>query len=105
MKTLLISLLMLTASSACTWVELNNLGRDVSIVTSGEINSCERIGDVSAKTRYQLIGSSSRDTEKVATELSVLARNAAAKINANTLVPTSPPSNGEQVFQAFHCPK
>ncbi|MFT5116704.1 MAG: hypothetical protein ACI9NY_000226 [Kiritimatiellia bacterium] len=104
MKTMLISLLVITASSACTWVELNDLGRNVAIVTSNEVRHCKSIADVSAKTRNQLIGDSTRNTDKVATELSILARNAAAKINANTIVAVSPPRNGEQVFQVFNCP-
>jgi hypothetical protein len=105
MKTIVFSLFILTVSSACTWVELNDLGRNVAIVTSDSIGHCESIGDVNAKTRHELIAGSKRSAEKVATELSVLARNAAAKINANTIVAISPPNDGAQVFQAFYCPK
>ena len=104
-ETIVISLFILTVSSACTWVELNDLGRNVAIVTSDNIGHCESIGDVSAKTLHELITGSKRSAEKAAAELSVLARNAAAKINANTIVATSPPNGGVQVFQVFYCPK
>ncbi len=90
--------------SACTWVELNNAGKRVTIGTEKSITNCKKVGDVNAKTRYALIAGAPRSEEKVRYELSVLARNEAAKIGANTLTPSTPANNGQQSFVAYLCP-
>jgi hypothetical protein len=103
MKLFIISSILLI-TSACTWVELNDRGKNVVLATSGDVLSCKKIGNVTAKTRSNIISDAPRDVEKVALELSILARNEAAKIDANTIVPSQAPINGSQLFNAYYCP-
>ena len=90
--------------SACTWVELNESGQRVRLATNNEVASCQKIGNVSAKTRNAIIKGSARGAERVAKELTTLARNEAATINANTIVAASPIEKGSQTFYAYQCP-
>jgi hypothetical protein len=90
--------------SACTWVTLSDEGQQVNIATANDIQYCSKIGQVTAKTRATLLLNSKRNADKIAAELSVLARNEATKIKANTLVPLQAPNDkGEQLFNAYRC--
>lgn len=94
----------LLSTTACTWVSLSEKGAQVTISNSNNVVLCQRLGSVNAKTRATLLFSAKRNEEKIATELSVLARNEATKMNADTLVAESPPNEkGEQRFIAYRC--
>jgi hypothetical protein len=104
MKLIAISLLSITLS-ACTWVELNSKGRGVVIrQQTDSIDGCQRIGTVTAKTRASIVAGTSRGDKKIAEELSILARNEAATLNANTIVANNNISDGQQSFIAYSCP-
>jgi predicted GH43/DUF377 family glycosyl hydrolase len=104
MKILAISCLAVTIS-ACTWVTLSNEGQRVTIASNEDVRHCSKVGRVTAKTRATLLLNAKRNTKKMAAELSVLARNEASKISANTIVAVQAPnSNGEQQFNAYDCP-
>ena len=104
MKLVAISLLSITLS-ACTWVELNSQGRGVAIrQQTHSIDGCQRVGTVSAKTRASIVAGTTRNNDTIAKELSILARNEAAALNANTIVAQSSIDNGQQSFIAYNCP-
>lgn len=97
--------LILFSVTACTWVELNSAGRNVSLQDSDNLNqTCQRLGTVNAKTRASVVFGTGRDNKKIKHELAVLARNEAAKLNANTIVAKTQAENGEQSFIAYRCP-
>lgn len=103
MKLLSIATILLS-TSACTWVSLSEKGSQVTIANTNDVAHCQRIGRVNAKTRATLLLSAKRDDEKIATELSVLARNEATKMRADTLVAEAAPNDkGEQSFVAYRC--
>ena len=98
-------ILVLINISACTWVELNASGKQVQIKELvSDAENCQRVGTVNATTRSYLIADADRDAEKIANELSILARNEAATIYANTIVPSRKPEKGQQFFTAYRCP-
>ena len=98
---LLASILLLT--TACSWVTLNEQGKKVTIANKQDVQACQKVGRVFAKTRSNIVADAERNAKKVAMELSILARNEAAKIHADTIVAVTPPANGEQSFLAYHC--
>ncbi|ODS24830.1 hypothetical protein AB835_01915 [Candidatus Endobugula sertula] len=100
------SLLIIAGSlliSACTWVELSEQAKTVKLVNSNEVVHCKKVGNISAKTRTKIIGNSNRSQKKTTQELTVLARNEAVKIDADRIVASSQPKNGEQTFKAYRC--
>ena len=97
--------LILLSITACTWVELTTAGSNVVLKTSDNLNqACQRLGTVNAKTSASLVAGTSRDNKKVKEEITILARNEAARLNANTIVAQTEAKDGEQSFIAYRCP-
>lgn len=95
--------MVLALLSSCTWVELNDSAKDVVITHREQVSHCRSVGNIRAKTRHQLPGQWPRNAKKIESELSILARNEALTLGANTLVANNPASEGEQSFSAFIC--
>ncbi|MCR9259234.1 MAG: DUF4156 domain-containing protein [Pseudomonadaceae bacterium] len=94
----LISILLL---AGCTFVQLSDAGAGVAQLGSGDVANCESKGVVSTQTRAKVVVS--RSEEAVREELTVMARNEAAKLGANAIVPIARPEDGAQSFRAFLC--
>ncbi|MFT7386859.1 MAG: hypothetical protein ACI8VC_000094 [Candidatus Endobugula sp.] len=95
----------LSAVTACTWVELKPEGRSVTLKYNKDLHQdCERLGTVNAKTRASVVLGSQREGKKIAAELTTLARNEATRLDANTVVANTPVENGEQSYIAYRCP-
>ena len=94
----LISILLL---AGCTFVQLSDAGAGVAQLGSGDVANCESKGVVSTQTRDKVVVS--RSEEAVREELTVMARNEAAKLGANAIVPIARPEDGAQSFRAFLC--
>ena len=95
---LLIMTLFLTG---CSFVQLSDGGRGVIQAGAGDVANCQAVGVVSATTQSRVV--LERGTEKIAEELIVLARNQAADLGANAVVPIGPVDNGAQSFRAYRC--
>ncbi len=87
--------------SACSFVQLSDAGAQVAQLGSADVANCTSIGEVSSRTRDKVV--ISRGNAKVQEELLVLARNEAAGLGANAIVPVGTPENGEQRFRAYRC--
>ncbi len=85
----------------CTWVRLDQGGKNVQIGYAGDVHNCQKLGVVSARTQDQVI--LERNESKVQKELYTLARNDAAKMGATNLVQHSLPKDGRQAFTAYRC--
>ncbi|MFK7897761.1 MAG: DUF4156 domain-containing protein [Myxococcota bacterium] len=104
-STALLLLLLLGGSSAgCTWVPLTPAGGAVGVAApETNLDGCERVGAVTAQTKAR-VGFITRGEEKVIEELRTLARNDAAEMGAQLVVPEGPPSaEGRQRFAAYRC--
>lgn len=88
--------------SACTWVNENTDGRDVSVSTPQRIGSCQKSGDINVSVAAK-IGFINRSSKKIQEELLVLARNEAIKLRADTIVAVDKPSKGAQQYTAYDC--
>ncbi len=87
--------------AGCTFVQLSDAGAGVAQLGSGDVANCESKGVVSTQTRAKVV--ISRSEEAVREELTVMARNEAAKLGANAIVPIAQPEDGAQSFRAFLC--
>ena len=100
-KAFLVSCAVLILSS-CTWVKVNSKGDAVRLVpTNKYVAQCKNLGKVIAKVVSQIIFERNRD--KVAEELANMARNEAANMGADTIVPISEIVDGRRVFGAYQC--
>lgn len=90
--------------SGCSWVELRPEAVDVSVVTSDAVEQCSYKGIVQAQTKAS-VGFYERSAETIQKELTTLARNQAAVLGANRLVPDSViNTDGSQRFKSYLCP-
>ena len=85
----------------CTWVKLTEAGAGVAQADAADVTGCRQVGTVSAQTRDKVL--IKRGGPKVREELLVLARNKAADLGGDTIVPQGPPEGGSQDFRVFAC--
>lgn len=90
--------------AACTWVEPTVSGNAVRVAYDGKVAGCRDAGTV-AVTVADKIAFYHRNEYKVADELETMARNEAANLPADTIVPRTEPKDGSQRFQAYVCGK
>jgi len=99
------SLLLIAAAlglMACSWVTLTPQGDKVRVLSQAEVASCKKIGKTTATVADKVIGLERK--EKIIQEnLDVLARNAAADMGGDTIVPISPIQEGKQTFAVYRC--
>jgi hypothetical protein len=88
--------------SACTWVPLTPEGEQVTVVTAAHVTTCERVGKTNAKTTDR-VGAVARSVDKVKEEVTALARNEAAKMGGDSVVPVGEIEDGRQVFEVYRC--
>jgi hypothetical protein len=88
---------------ACTWVRLTEQGKGVRMVQASEAESCRKIGYATAQTtdRFAIFA---RTDRKIDEEIGFLARNEAAKMGGNAIVPSGARSDGRQAFEVYRCP-
>jgi hypothetical protein len=89
---------------ACTWVKLSEEGQAVRVAKQGEVASCEAKGRTHAQTTDRVVIFARRD-QPIQLELESLARNEAALMGGDTIVPATPIESGRQTFEVYHCAK
>jgi hypothetical protein len=89
-------------AGGCTWVKLTSPGEGVRVGTAAEVASCQKLGATHSKTSSRIIFS--RSPQKIDAEVETLARNEAADMGGNTIVPQGPTSSeGRRSFDVYHC--
>ena len=97
------SLLVLIGLAGCTWVKLTSEGEKVAMVNSAD-PACNKLGTTTSIGRSE-VASIERNQAKVATELETLARNHAAGMGGNTILPAGPVTEeGQRTFTVYDCP-
>ena len=87
--------------SGCTFVELSDQGALVKQGTEEGIVNCELVAEVSSQTKDKIL--IDRSDTSVRGELAILARNKAAEMGANVIVPSTTRDGGVQGFKAYLC--
>jgi Domain of unknown function (DUF4156) len=89
--------------SACTWgIKLDDAAKNVHTAWNGDVSGCRDMGKVTVSVMDR-VGPVDRNDIKVRDELEVMARNEAAKMNADTIKALSDPTDGSQPWGAYLC--
>lgn len=103
MKFLATAVLGIFLVSGCTWVKPTPGGYQVRMASSSaEIADCRKIGNTSVSL-LDRVGYFKRSRKKVEDELSILARNSAAEMGGDTILPISEIFQGERSFAVYRC--
>ena len=101
MRKIVLSLIV-SLSTACTWVPLSGDGQDVQILPNNEVIDCDRVGNTKATVLRKLWIVPRRDAA-VEHELETLARNEGAKLGGNTVTPMGSEKDGKRAYAVYVC--
>ena len=87
---------------ACTWVPLTSEGRSVRILQASDVTDCRKIGRATSQSRDR-VAIFARSDRKVREELEALAKNEAAELGGDAIVPIGTPADGRQSFDVYRC--
>lgn len=88
--------------SGCVTSGLNEGGEKVRVLDPQEVTSCRKLGETNTQVTANLAGIP-RPIETITKELRVVARNAAARMGGDTVVPLTVINEGQQTFEVFKC--
>lgn len=89
------------AISACSGLELTDAGEKVRVLDPSEVATCRELGKTDTSVTARIIVE--RPEETVSKELRVLARNSAARMGGDTIVPLTVIEGGSQTFVVYKC--
>jgi hypothetical protein len=87
--------------SACSTLKLNEGGEKVRMLAPNEVTSCKNLGRTNASVTSKIIFD--RPTATIADELATVARNSAARMGGDTIVPLTVIEDGQQTFVVYKC--
>jgi hypothetical protein len=104
MKNPLTMLLLLSTVlvTSCSWVKLTPEGEKVRVLSMDEVSSCKKLGKTTTNLKDKIAGMK-RNEKKVQKEMQALARNSAADMGGDTVVPVSEIQEGKQTFEVYKC--
>lgn len=88
--------------TACTWVEPTKESSDVIVVKAFNVETCKKVGTTTASVKHK-VGIFTRSEEKVAEELTTLAKNKAAEMGGDSIVAQGEPVDGSMSFDIYQC--
>jgi len=86
----------------CTWVDLTDSGRAVTLAQPAQVVGCRKVGTTNTKVLHRVFFIN-RSATRVARELSDLARNEAPPLGGDTVVPATKIERGAQTFDIYRC--
>ena len=101
MKNTLILIAATVLLSSCSGIKLTNAGEKVRILDPGEVSSCRKLGKTNNAVTARVVVE--RPEDAIAKELRILARNSAAGMGGDTIVPLTVIENGQQTFEVYKC--
>jgi len=101
-KTILVSLVALGISACATPMKLSDTGKKVRVLDPTEISSCRELGRTNTSVTWVLLGVE-RPEDAVGKELRIVARNSAARMGGDTIVPLTVIEKGQQTFVVYKC--
>jgi len=88
--------------SACALVELTPEGAGVRVAGREDVANCVNLGRTTASVVHE-VALIPRHPDAVQDNLGVTARNSAATMGADTIVPASKVEDGKQTFDVYRC--
>jgi hypothetical protein len=89
-------------AAGCALVELTPAGAGVRLASPEAVVTCTNLGRITASVVHE-VGILPRHPEAVQNNINVTARNRAAEMGADTLVPVSKVEDGKQTFEIYRC--
>lgn len=99
---LLLAAVAALSAGGCALVELTPGGAGVRLASPEAVTTCTNLGRVTADVIAK-VGFLPRHPEAVQDNINVTARNAAADMGADTIVPASEVKDGRQTFDVYRC--
>lgn len=93
---------MMVLLSGCAFVDTTPAGEQVRVREADEIHSCRHIGSTSGSVLAE-IARVPRNPHRVEAELDALARNAAAEMGGDTIVPAGSVQDGRRSYEVYRC--
>lgn len=88
--------------AACQFVPLTPGGEKARVLSAAEVQQCRKVGNTTASVKGDVLGIK-RQESVIAEELERLARNNAAGMGGDTVVPASDIVQGSQLFNIYKC--
>ena len=101
-KLTLFSLAALSIAGCATGIKLNQEGEKVRVLDPSEVSTCRELAKTNTSVTWVIVGVE-RPEEAVAKELRILARNSAARMGGDTIVPLTVIDKGQQTFVVYKC--
>lgn len=102
MRAFLPVLLATALASGCALVDLTPAGAGVRLASPEAVVTCTNLGRITADVIAK-VGFLPRHPDAVQDNINVTARNAAADMGADTIVPASNIVDGKQTFDVYRC--
>lgn len=87
--------------TACSTLKLTEGGEKVRLLDPNEVESCRELGKTNNSVTAKVI--IERPEDAVAKELRIMARNSAARMGGDTIVPLTVVEAGQQTFVVYKC--
>jgi len=95
-------LLGLVIASGCSSISLTQQGKTVRVHGAHGVADCKSIGKTTVTVTDKVAGLQ-RKEHVIKSELETLARNAAANMDGDTIVPSGKIRGGKQIFNVYKC--
>lgn len=95
-------LLLVLSLAGCSWVKVSEQGALVAVSDYDAVAHCSKLGFTRSLVAHK-IGFIERDAETMTQELTDLAKNEAALMGGDTIVPRAPVKQGQMVFDVYRC--
>ena len=89
-------------SAGCAVLSLTDDGAAIRLTKPEAAASCTKLGRVKASVLHK-VGIIPRHADAVKEEIEVVARNSAAQMGGDTMVPASGVEDGKQAFDVYRC--
>lgn len=94
--------LSLLLGACATGIKLNEQGEKVRVLDPSEVASCRELGRTNTSVTWIVVGVE-RPKDVVSKELRTIARNSAARMGGDTIVPLTVIDKGQQTFVVYKC--
>ena len=101
---MLLLLPVIAVAGGCSFTKLTEAGANVRPATAAEVGSCTGLGRVTASVAHE-VGFIQRGDGAVRDNVYDTAKNSAASMGGNTIVPASELRDGKQTFEVYRCPQ
>ena len=97
-----VALGLVTLVGACSWVKPSEGSHRVVLAEYHQVSNCAKKGSTTSKTLTKVIFIP-RSKSKIFSELVMLAKNEAAILEGDTIVPGASPNPGVRTFTVYNC--